>query len=137
MILSAGSTIALASSGSRPSISSVEPLISAKSAVTDLRSPSTALAALVSTRMAFLPANGFFTCSDGAVSRSAPQSAQNDLPDCDSAPHSGQIMGSAAPQSAQKRFPDAISDPHLGQRIRLYPLSSSSRALASFRSAVS
>ena len=42
---SAGSTIARASSGSRSSINSIEPLMSANSAVTVLRSPSTAGAA--------------------------------------------------------------------------------------------
>src|SRR5262245_9275165 len=40
MRFSAGSTVARASSGSRSSISSIEPLMSANSAVTVLRSPS-------------------------------------------------------------------------------------------------
>jgi hypothetical protein len=76
-----------------------------------------------------------------AASSRVPQSAQNGLPTCDSAPHLGQRIGSGAPQSAQNRFPGAASAPHFVQRMfilaAIYPPNSSSSALASFRSAVS
>src|ERR1700675_2452952 len=94
MSLSAGSMMARASSGSRSRISSVEPLISANSAVTALRSPS------------------------GSPS-AAREKVAADSAECSLAPWAPVAGERAAPQSQQKRLVSGFSAPHLAQRILL------------------
>src|SRR5713101_3562077 len=114
--LSAGSTIARASSGSRSSISSVEPLMSANSAVTVLRSPSAVspvIAAFNGTD-ALLGRGG----ADGADSANgAPHSPQNLSPVSFEAPQREQRAASGAPHSAQNLRLCRLSPPHFEQRI--------------------
>src|SRR6516164_3778361 len=109
--------IARASSGSRSSINSIEPLMSANSAVTVLRSPSTVSAAGAAvTRIG--ESHDLFaeaTAADG--SRAVPHSPQNRLPAGLSARHFGQRLASGAPQSPQNFLLDGFSTPHLEQRI--------------------
>src|SRR6516164_3240720 len=140
MSLSAGSIIALASSGSRSSISSVEPLISAKRAVTVLRSPS--MARTVSPcssamRISFAVDDAIADESERActISVSAvPQSAQNLALAGLSAPHFEQRIGSGLPHSAQNRVPGKLSVPHFEQRI--FPQLATNRSAHRFRVAV-
>src|SRR5207245_2865471 len=124
--------------GSRSSINSIEPLMSANSAVTVLRSPSGISAVSAATRTPLGGVAGFPAAAREAASSRAPQSAQNGLPTCASAPHLGQRTGSGAPQSAQNRLPGRASTPHFGHRsfipAAIYPPNSSSSDLASFRS---
>src|ERR1700720_4707850 len=92
MMRRAGSIMARASSGSRSCSSSVEPLMSANSAVTVLRSPSDASA----------------DASAGAVTPTAGDSARVD---------SGAAALSAVPQSEQNFAPNALSEPHFEHRF--------------------
>src|SRR5215469_12025718 len=112
--LSAGSTMARASSGSRSSISSVEPLMSANRAVTVLRSPSRFSATALSiTRID--ESFGFLgEAADGPSD--APHSPQKRLPAGLSEPHFGQRLASGAPQSPQNFLPTGFSPPHFEQR---------------------
>ena len=115
---SAGSMIARASSGSRSSISSVEPLMSANSAVTVLRSPSTAGEASGSsaaTRIAATAVAVGRACDDDVVS-GAPQSPQNLSPGSFDAPHRGHFETNGAPHPPQNLRPSRLSDPHFAQR---------------------
>src|SRR5271170_4008275 len=112
----AGSTIARASSGSRSSISSVEPLMSANSAVTVLRSPLTVVefssfAGVTRISEAEIVALGDRGGKAGASATSeVPQSPQNRLAVGLSAPHLGQRLASGPPQSPQNLFPSGFSD---------------------------
>src|SRR5271163_1680524 len=90
MSFSAGSIMARASSGSRSSINSVEPLMSANSAVTVLRSPSGSSAIEV---------------GDGAVEPAI--GIVGPL----------LVAINAGPQLPQTRWASGFSDPHLVQRI--------------------
>src|SRR5215472_14494463 len=120
--LSAGSTIALASSGSRSSINSIEPLISANSAVTVLRSPSVTAEAICSAEIVML---GVLKRDD--VDRAiafldasmVPQSPQKRLLGGFSEPHFGQWLVNGAPQSPQNLCPVGLSLPQFEQRISL------------------
>src|SRR5580700_2772505 len=115
--------IARACSGSRSAISSVEPLMSANSAVTVLRSPSGTLVVSVAsaTLNAGAAARPLFVSDTGAARFSAanavPQSPQNFLLSGFSAPHLGQEFPSGAPQSPQNFFPGALSELHLAHCI--------------------
>src|SRR5216683_3190034 len=119
MSLSAGSIIARASSGSRSSISSVEPRISANSAVTVLRSPSMASEVSVCAGWRTIPnaeaAAGNF--AGGFTARAAPQSAQNFELVVFSTPQFGQRSARWLPHSAQNRLPGKLSVPHFEQRM--------------------
>src|SRR5262249_43413019 len=116
MRCSTGSTIARASSGSRSRISSVEPLISAKSAVTVLRSPSRFSAAGASaTRIGVSP--GSLASAAADAPSAAPQSSQNFADGELSAPHFAQLLGSGQPHSLQNFLPEVLSAPHLEQRM--------------------
>src|SRR5713101_1714504 len=117
MSLSTGSTIARASSGSRSSISSIDPLMSANSAVTVLRSPSRFSGSGVSaTRIG--ESFDFLADDAAAVAPSTvPHSPQKRLPAELSAPHFGQRFASAAPQSPQNFLPDGFSVLQFEQRI--------------------
>src|SRR5262249_508918 len=117
---SAGSTTARASSGSRSSISSIEPLMSANTAVTVLRSPSQFSGAGVSiTRI-----GASFTCFAEAASdipRAVPQSSQNLAAGELSAPDFTQRLDNGLPHSGQNFLPDVLSVLHLGQSITKHP----------------
>src|SRR5215472_14205355 len=116
--LSAGSTIARASSGSRSSINSIEPLMSANSAVTVLRSPSRFSAADVSvTRMgaSFIFAAGPATVA--SAPNAAPHESQNFASVRFSAPHEAHLGENLPPHLSQKRASSRLSAPHLTQRM--------------------
>src|SRR5215471_15806501 len=114
---------ARASSGSSSRINSVEPLISANSAVTVLRSPSMAGKASACSgvmRISFAVEDAIADESKpGRViaASAVPQSAQNLALAEVSAPHCGQRIASGLPHSAQNRLPDKLSAPHFEQRI--------------------
>src|SRR5215471_5661105 len=123
MSLSAGSTILRASSGSRSSINSIEPLMSAKSAVTVLRSPS---------RAAGLSVSGILIGFDGSgLAEPEPSGVvhwpQNLNPRGFSNPHLGHTCASEVVHCPQNFIPPGLSKPHLEQRIFL-------RSRDSFRS---
>src|SRR6266542_2540017 len=110
MSRSAGSTIARACSGSRSSISSIEPLMSANSAVTVLRSPSAGAASASGSSAAFGMREGLVVLPIAERRGAAPvprapsdepHSPQNFLPAGFAAPHLGQAIGIAVPQSPQ------------------------------------
>src|SRR5271166_1578032 len=109
--------IARASSGSRSCSSSVDPLMSANSAVTVLRSP---LAADASSD-AVTRTDGFAASTDVAASAAAasdaPQSAQNFAPNALSEPHFEHRFGRGLPHSAQNFLTILLSVPHFVQRI--------------------
>src|SRR5215813_7258210 len=110
--------IARASSGSRSCWSSVEPLMSANSAVTVLRSPSRFSAADVSvTRMgvSFIFSAGAATVA--SAPNAAPQESQNFASVRFSAPHEAHLGENLPPHLSQKRAPSRLSAPHLEQRI--------------------
>jgi hypothetical protein len=119
--LSAGSIIALASSGSRSSISSIEPLISANNAVTVLRSPSTVAEPPIHSAM--IGFSGVLRgdageCAPALLAESVvPQSPQKRLAGGFSAPHLGQRFVNCAPQSPQNRFSSGLLLPHFEQRM--------------------
>src|SRR5216684_4133761 len=113
--------IARASSGSRSSINSIDPLMSANSAVTVLRSPSIASEVCRSGAMRTPPAA---SAADGlppsaviSVPSALPQSPQNFFAGGFSAPHRAHRFTSAAPQSPQNRLLAGFSAPHFAQRI--------------------
>src|SRR6516225_9998342 len=112
--------MALASSGSRSSISSIEPLMSANSAVTVLRSPSTTAEEACSVIKISAACGGSAgereaeLLLQGAVlvESELPQSLQKRLPEGLSAPHFGQCCASGEPQSPQNFLPPGLSRPH-------------------------
>src|SRR5262249_39318404 len=107
-----------ASSGSRSSINSIEPLMSANSAVTVLRSPSRFSAADGSvTRMgaSFIFAAGVAIVA--SAPNAAPQESQNFASVRFSAPHEEHLGENLPPHLSQKRAPSRLSAPHLEQRI--------------------
>src|SRR5262250_2137953 len=118
MSLSAGSTMARASSGSRSSISSMDPLMSAKSAVTVFRSPSRFSAADVSvTRMDVWFIFAARAATAASAPNAAPQESQNFASVRFSAPHEAHLGENLPPHLSQKRAPSRLSAPHLEQRI--------------------
>src|ERR1700722_822382 len=119
MMRSAGSMIARASSGSRSSINSVEPLMSANSAVTVLRSPSIGSDAT-------LPAATMIceSVEETVVEVAAflgpiavPHFLQNRAPILTDALHAGQINSSFAPHSSQNEASTGLSWLQDGQSI--------------------
>src|SRR5271168_4763641 len=116
MSFSAGSTIARASSGSMSSIRSIDPLMSANSAVTVFRSPSIFSAASASA-IRIGGASGFFAATDPDAPKAAPQSAQNLAPGALSEPHREQRFDNGPPHSAQNFLPGIPSVPHFEQHI--------------------
>src|SRR5215468_2370281 len=101
----AGSTIARASSGSRPSINSIEPLMSANNAVTVLRSPSGAAddATSAATRNSCAFALDCGTCAEAGF-------------DAAGAPL-GALGAIGLAQLPQNLNPGGFSNPHCGQRF--------------------
>src|SRR5215470_12247435 len=103
--------MARASSGSRSSINSIEPLMSANSAVTVLRSPSRFSATALSTTR-IDESFGFFG-DDGADEPSdVPHSSQNFAPGLFLAPHFGHEASIGAAHSLQNFAPSRFSAPH-------------------------
>jgi hypothetical protein len=110
----AGSMIARASSGSRSCSISVDPFMSANSAVTVLRSPSIfSLAGVSATRIG--ESLDFFAEAAEAPPSAAPQSSQNLAVAEFSAPHFEHRFDSGPPHSGQNFLPDVLSVPHLEQ----------------------
>src|SRR6201984_1900522 len=119
MSFSAGSMIARAASGSRSAISSVEPLMSANSAVTVLRSPSSDADAA--------PSAATMICDlgEGTVVEAAafvgpiavPHFLQNRAPGLTDALHAGHINSSFAPHPSQNEASPGVSWLQDGQRI--------------------
>src|SRR5271169_6538545 len=120
MIFSAGSMIARASSGSRSCSSSVEPLMSANSAVTVLRSPSSPSDEPLPGATRTLGAD-----PGGDEAAAAPPPFINGVPHMPqksevggfSALHFAQCFTSAFPHFAQKLFVEGLSVPHFEQRM--------------------
>src|SRR5690242_2255385 len=114
--------MARASSGSSSCINSVEPLMSANSAVTVLRSPSkaNALSACAATALmsdADCRADDISPVDLVLFVKPAPHLPQKlDVGEF-SAPHSVQGRVSAFPQRAQKLLSAGFSEPHFTQRI--------------------
>src|SRR5215467_3307448 len=119
--------MARASSGSRSSINSIEPLMSTNNAVTVLRSPSIAGKALACSgvkRISFAVEDAIADESKPGreiAASAVPQSAQNLALAEVWASHCGQRIASGLPHSAQNRLPDKLSAPHFEQRIVPHP----------------
>src|ERR1700675_4267448 len=116
--------MARASSGSRSSISSIEPLMSANSAVTVLRSPSSGSPAGCSgmTRISeTVEADWRELVAAGAAlpASTAPRSSENADDGAFSAPHLAHRLGSGLPHAAQNFLPVVLSVSHLVQSIAL------------------
>src|SRR5215469_16278204 len=115
--------MARASLGSRCSISSMEPLISANNAVTVFRSPSDTSDASVAPGVIRISGALASALGDGAAPGCAlpgsgePHSPQNFLPGGFSELQLGQRLSSGAPQSPQNLLPAGLSLPHFEQRI--------------------
>src|SRR6266853_2192942 len=113
--------IARASSGSRSCSSSVEPLMSANSAVTVLRSPSVAIERSKSSRpkriAGIVEAEGETAPASALTASAAPQSPQNFEAGAFSAPHFGQGIASPLPHWEQNFLPTTFSVWHFEQRI--------------------
>src|SRR6202167_5922294 len=108
--------IARASSGSRSCSNSVDPLISANSAVTVLRSPSRfsdAGESATRIRESF----DFFDDAAAGAANGAPQSSQNFAVAELSAPHFAQRLANGVPHSGQNFRAEVLSVPHFEQRI--------------------
>src|SRR5712664_1982740 len=123
MSCSAGSIRARASSGSRSSINSIEPLISANSAVTVLRSPSgmsdvsrSAGVIWISGAAGFV-AGGLAETACPFPASAAPHSPQNFSAGSFSAPHDAHRAFRGAPHSAQNFRPSRFSAAQFEQRI--------------------
>src|SRR6266851_9024537 len=113
--------MARASSGSRSCSSSVEPLMSANSAVIVLRSPSAMVEVPVCSAVTGMSGAFQEDAGDCALpflpENAAPQSLQNRFPGGLSAPHFGQRSPSGEPQSPQNLLSSGFSRPHFEQRI--------------------
>src|SRR5215470_8016144 len=98
----------------------MEPLRSANSTVTCLRSPSSALleVRIFSARCLGVYASGLAKRPAGSVVSAAPQDRQNFLPGVTGVPQLGQVASSRAPQSSQKRAPALFSAWHRGHFIQ-------------------
>src|SRR5215469_13668607 len=100
IIFRAGSMTARACSGSRSCWSSVEPLISAKSAVTVLRSPSRCSGAVVSA-IRIGPSEDSLTDAGADAAIAVPHFLQNRAPELTAALHAGQTSSSFDPPCSQ------------------------------------
>src|SRR5215471_7947857 len=107
-----------ASSGSRSSINSIEPLISANNAVTVLRSPSYGADDVSGPiRISGWAVFAGSVWAAGGGDRDVPHSPQKSSPGSLDAPHFGQRRASGPPHFAQNLRPSLLSLPHLEQRI--------------------
>src|ERR1700676_4773231 len=111
MIRSAGSTMLRASSGSRSSINSVEPLRAANNAVTVLRSPSIALDAAPAAVTMICDLLEEMVVEAAAIAEpiSVPHFLQNRAPGLTDALHVGQINFSFVPHSSQNEASPELS----------------------------
>src|SRR5215469_17012333 len=113
--------IARASSGSRASISSIEPLMSANNAVTVLRSPSITSATGCSPNKRIpAPEDGLVAIASertGAVLRLVPHFLQNRAPALTGAWQAGQSSSSLHPHCSQKAESEGFSLPQFEHRI--------------------
>src|SRR5215831_3367848 len=100
--------MARASSGSRSSINSIEPLMSAKSTVTVLRSPSAFSNAVVSA-IRIGSSVDFLTDVGPDAAIAAPHFLQNRAPGLNSALHTGQTSSSFDPHCSQKAASGGLS----------------------------
>src|SRR5271166_2018054 len=118
MIRNAGSMMARASSGSRSAINSIEPLMSANSAVTIFRSPSIVWSAIeeLSVRAGAL-SSVVASDLDSPPSNFAAHWPQNFAVAEFSKPHFAHVRLSAAPHSLQNLSPSGLSALQLEQRI--------------------
>src|SRR5579862_4829998 len=116
MSLRAGSIMARASSGSRSCSSSVEPLISANSAVTVLRSPSASPGSVGSSaaRTPEVRADGDEVGTAVASLSGAPHLPQKSDAGAFSALHFAHCFASAFPHFAQKLFVEGLLASHFG-----------------------
>jgi hypothetical protein len=118
--------IARASSGSRSCSSSVDPLISANSAVTILRSPSSACGELLSGATRNLEDNS----SGAEIAAAAPEPFVSGVPHLPqksevgglSALHFPQSSASELPHFAQKLFAEGLLAPHFEHSINCKPV---------------
>src|ERR1019366_3106800 len=112
--------MARAFSGSISSIISVEPLMSANSAVTVLRSPSGgesgSAATVIGTDLFDGKESALRACAASQIKR-APHFLQNFEPGAFTTAHDGHTRSSLAPHSAQKTASARFSLRHLGQTI--------------------
>src|SRR5215472_3712195 len=115
--LSAGSTMARASSGSRSSISSIEPLMSANSAVTVLRSPSNDAPSSESLNVGGLDVSS--RCAGGPDGSAVVHCPQNLKPGGFSKLHFGQTSTRAVVHCPQNLIPAGFSNPHFEQRTEV------------------
>src|SRR5215472_12234962 len=113
--------MARASSGSRSSISSIDPLMSANSAVTVLRSPSGTSLGSAATRMLDDPGLDAPAPGEPWADSEAPQLPQNLNEGLFSEPHCGHLAESASPHPPQNLFPAGFSVAHFEQRISASP----------------
>jgi hypothetical protein len=116
--------IARASSGSRSSINSIDPLMSANSTVTVLRSPSRFCEASSATNRT--AGGGFAATAPLVVIPASPRSAaahwpQKSNPGGFSNEHLGQIRPSAVRHFPQNFMPAGLSNSHFEQRIGSFP----------------
>src|SRR6266481_4722498 len=111
--------MARASSGSRSSISSIEPLMSANSAVTVLRSPSIAADAAPSaaTIICDLGEETIVEAAAFAWAIAVPHFLQNRAPGLTDALHAGHINSSFAPHPSQNAASPGLSWLQNGQSI--------------------
>src|SRR3984893_2578510 len=117
-----GSRILRASSGSRSSSSSIEPLRSAKSTVTCLRSPSMARfdVRILSTRCFGVYASGEAN-RDAAPAAACPHCGQKFAAGGTSLPHDGQRADSRAPHRPQNLAAGGLSCRHCGHVNAAHP----------------
>src|SRR6516164_4360374 len=108
--------MARASSGSRSSIRSIDPLMSAKSIVTVLRSPSR-FSPVGSSPMRIRASLDFVIESASAAPRLAPHESQNFASGRFSTPHAGHLAARRAPHLSQNFALSRLSVPHFAQRI--------------------
>src|SRR5260370_20030255 len=118
MSLSAGSTIARASSGSMSSMRSIDPLMSANSAVTVLRSPSScAPSTTVGTRTEDCKGSLVSKDSEGGGAIGFEPSRQNFARGGFSLPHELHRRANGDAHSMQNLAPAGFSAPHFEQRM--------------------
>src|SRR5215472_11065102 len=121
MSCSTGSMTARASSGSSSRINSVDPLMSANSAVTVLRSPSVTFAEVCSANRRISPPTDDLVAisseRDEAALRLAPHFLQNLTPALTGALQAGQRSSSLRPHCSQKTASAGLSLPHFEQHI--------------------
>src|SRR5262249_49059083 len=120
MSLSAGSTMARASSGSRSSIRSIEPLMSANSMVTVLRSPSTFSGNVVSA-IRMDPSLDFLIDADAEPAIAVPHFLQNRAPGLTAVLHAGQTSSSFIPHCSQNAASGGLVVLHEGHCMGLGP----------------